>query len=185
MKKSILVILSLALLCVTAFSQNVYFTKGGNIDFLSKTPVENIEAVNNQVVSFLKTETGDLNFGVLIKSFKFKNALMEEHFNENYMESDKFPKATFKGQITNLDDIDIGNQGIYTANITGNLTIHNVTNEEETTAQIEVKAENIVAISTIIIKPEDYNIEIPDIVKEKIAKIITVNINIVYELYKK
>jgi polyisoprenoid-binding protein YceI len=185
MKRLFVVIFTLTFFCINTYSQKVFFTKGGNIDFLSETPVENIEAVNNQVVSFLKTGTGEINFGVLIKSFKFKNALMEEHFNENYMESDKYPKATFKGKITNLDDTDFEEPGVYTANIKGTLNIHNVINEIEVSAKIEVTDKNVIAKSTITVKPEDYNIKIPDIVKEKIAKVIAVNIDIVYELYEK
>jgi len=185
MKRLFVGILALTFFCINTNAQDVFFTKGGNIDFLSETPVENIEAVNNQVVSFLKIETGELNFGVLVKSFKFKNALMEEHFNENYMESDKYPKATFKGKIINLEDIDFKTPGVYTANIKGSLSIHNVTKEIEATAKIEVTGKNVIAKSTITVKPEDYDIEIPDIVKEKIAKEITINIDMVYEPYEK
>ncbi len=185
MKKYILNIILIALVSNNIFSQTSYFTKSGKIDFFSKTAVENNEASNNQVVSTLKTETGELNFGVLIKSFKFKNALMEEHFNENYMESTKFPKATFKGKITNITAINFGKNGTYTANVTGELMIHGVTKEISTTAQIEVKDKTFNAVSSIIVKPADYNIQIPELVREKIAKDVSIDININYEVYNK
>src|SRR6478735_335077 len=78
-----------------------FMTRQGQISFTSKTPLENINAVNNEVATALDLQTGDIAFAVLIRSFHFEKALMEEHFNENYMESDKMPKATFKGKISN------------------------------------------------------------------------------------
>ena len=166
-------------------AQKVFFTKSGAIDFFSKTALENVEAKNNQTVSFLKTEKGDLSFGVLMKSFKFKNALMEEHFNENYIESDKFPKAKFKGKITNLSEIDFDKNGNYKANIEGELSMHGVTNKISTNANLIIEGDKIKATSTFKAKPADYKIIIPAIVREKIAKEITVNVNIDYKLYKK
>ena len=166
-------------------AQKVFFTKSGAIDFFSKTALENVEAKNNQTVSFLKTEKGDLSFGVLMKSFKFKNALMEEHFNENYIESDKYPKAKFKGKITNLSEINFDKNGSYKANIEGELTLHSVTNKVNTTANLIIDGDEVNATSTFMAKPADYDIIIPAIVREKIAKEITVNVNIDYKLYKK
>lgn len=185
MKKYVLSLISIALIVSGAFAQNTYFTKSGKIDFFSKATAENIEANNNQVVSTLKTESGELNFGVLVKSFKFKNALMEEHFNENYMESTKFPKATFKGKIDNLSAIDFKKKGSYSANVSGELTIHGVTKDITATAQLEVKDKTIVAVSNIKVKPADYNITIPDLVKDNIAKELSVDINLNYEIYTK
>lgn len=166
-------------------AQKIFYTKSGAIDFFSKTALENVEAKNNQTVSFLKTETGDLSFGVLMKSFTFKNALMEEHFNENYIESDKYPKAKFKGKITNLSDIDFNKNGTYKANVEGKLTLHGVTNNIITTADLVIEGDNVTATSTFMAKPADYKVIIPAIVREKIAKEMTVNVNIDYKLYKK
>ncbi|MBT7143016.1 MAG: YceI family protein [Bacteroidetes bacterium] len=185
MKKYIIAILSMTLFSLNILSQQVYIAKNGNINFISETSIENISAKNNQVVSFLKTKKGEINFGVLIKSFKFKNALMEEHFNENYMESDKFPKAKLNGHITNIKDINFGKEGIYSGIIEGKLNIHGISHEINATAQIEVLDKNIAASSTITVKPEDYNIEIPDLVKDKIAETITIKIDIIYEPYEK
>ena len=185
MIKYLILSLSFMIVSLNIFSQDIYYTKSGLVEFSSTTPLENIDAVNKQVVSFLKTESGDINFGILIKSFKFKNALMEEHFNENYIESDKYPKAKFKGKIINIEDIDFKKDGVYTAKIKGKITIHGVTKEISTTAEISIKDKVVKANSTIMLKPEDFDIEIPGIVREKIAKEMTVKILINYELYKK
>jgi len=185
MKKYFFLLLTLITVSTSLNAQKVFFTKSGNVDFFSKTPVENVEARNNQVVSFIKTEKGTLSFGLLVKSFKFKNALMEEHFNENYAESDKFPKAKFKGTITNLSDIDFNTDGSYKANIEGKLTFHGVTQNVKTVANLDVNGDGVHATASFFAKPSDYKINIPSIVREKIAKEITVNVNIDYKIYKK
>jgi len=185
MKNYFLSLVLIAFVSNFIYSQTTYFTKSGTIHFISKAALENNEATNNQAVSTLKPDNGELNFGVLIKSFKFKNALMEEHFNENYMESTKFPKATFKGKIDNLKDVNFAKEGKYNANVSGDLTIHGITKPITATAQMEVKNKNIVATSVIIVKPEDYGIKIPELVKDKIAKEVSVEININYEVMNK
>ena len=168
-----------------AESQNIYFTKNADVDFFSSTPIEDIKAVNNDVISFLKTETGEISFGVLIKSFKFENSLMQEHFNENYMESDKYPKAKFKGLIDNFKDIDFNKDGTYPITVSGKLTIHGITREVSSKANLIIESDKISANSFIQVKPEDYYIEIPAIVREKIGKIIDVNIKVDYVPYEK
>lgn len=100
--KKIILIASILLACYIDAAAQKVFTKNGSISFFSTAPMENITADNNQVMSVLNTQNGDLQFSVLIKGFHFKKSLMEEHFNENYMESDKFPKASFKGNITDV-----------------------------------------------------------------------------------
>ena len=104
MKKIKLLSIVFILVASAGYSQK-YITKNGYIKFYSETPMETIEAHNRQVNSALDISTGDFVFKVLIKSFEFEKALMQEHFNENYMESDKFPDATFTGKITNLSSI--------------------------------------------------------------------------------
>ena len=177
-------ILVLTLLSAVSFSQNTYITKNATIDFFSSTLVEDIKAINNQVVSFIKTETGEINFGVSIKSFVFENSLMQEHFNENYMESDKFPNAKFKGKITDLENIDFNKTGVYPVNISGEITIHGVTKKIETKGIFTVKGKKISTKAFLKIQPKDYDIEIPLLVRDKIAKILDVNINAEYEIYK-
>ena len=124
MKKAILVLSIYALFASSAMSQIVYSTKTGQISFdATGTCAEAIKAVNNQVDSKLVDKTGQMVVSVLIKSFKFANALMEDHFNENYMESTKFPKADFKGFITNVSTVNFTKDGSYPVTAKGNLTI--------------------------------------------------------------
>ena len=121
-----------------------------------------------------------LVFQVLIKSFHFEKALMEEHFNENYMESEKYPKSTFKGKITNLSSVNFSKNGTYDVTVEGDLTIHNVTNKVSIKGTIEVITGGINASSKFNIVPEDYNIEIPGVVRDKIDKNLAVTVSMKY-----
>ena len=155
---------------VLAVNAQKYMTKNGFIGFYSHTPMEDIKAENNQVVGALDISTGEMVFQALIKSFHFDRALMEEHFNENYMESDKIPKSMFKGKITNLSAVDFTKNGAYDVTVEGDLTIHDVTNKITTKGTIEVVSGGINANSKFNIIPEDYKITIPGVVREKINK---------------
>jgi polyisoprenoid-binding protein YceI len=156
-----------------------FMTKNGNIKFYSETPMETIEATNNQVNAALDSQTGDLVFKVLIKSFKFEKALMEEHFNENYMESDKLPNATFIGKVTDLSAIDFTKEGTYTSTIEGDLTIHGVTKKISEKGTFTVKAGGIIhGNSKFNVKPSDYSIKIPGAVVKNIAESMEVTVDI-------
>jgi hypothetical protein len=155
-------------------------TKTGHIWFYSKTPLEEIEAHNRQVVSTLDPATGDMVFMLLIKSFEFKRALMQEHFNENYMESDKYPKASFKGKITNLDKINFKKDGVYNTEVSGDMTVHNVTKPLTAKGTLEVKGGTVIANSKFLTTAHDWDIEIPSVVEDKIAKQIEVTIESTY-----
>jgi polyisoprenoid-binding protein YceI len=155
-------------------------TKSGYIGFFSSTPLENIKADNNQVASVIDISTGEVVFQVLIKSFKFERALMEEHFNENYMESEKFPKSTFKGKISNLAAVDFNKPGQYDVTIEGDLNIHDVTNRISAKGSISVVSGGINANSKFDIIPEEYKINIPGVVRNKIAKTIEVTVAMKY-----
>jgi polyisoprenoid-binding protein YceI len=157
-----------------------YITKNGFIGFFSHTPMEDIKADNNQVASILDITTGDIVFQVLIKSFHFDRALMEEHFNENYMDSEKFPRANFKGKITNLSSVDFKKNGTYEVTVDGELSIKDVTNKITTKGTLEVVSGGINANSKFNIVPEDYKIEIPGVVREKIAKNLEVTVVVKY-----
>lgn len=178
MKRLIFSVIIISL--VTSVNAQKLMTKNGFISFYGHTPVEDIKADNNQVASVLDTSTGDLVFQVLIKSFHFDRALMEEHFNENYMESDKFPKATFKGKITNLQSVNFAKNGTYDVNVEGDLTIRDATNKINAKGTIEVNAGGINANSKFHISPEDYKINIPGVVREKIAKDLETTVTIKY-----
>jgi len=143
--------------------------------------MEKIEAINSQVNSALDISTGDFVFKVLIKSFEFEKALMQEHFNENYMESGKYPNATFSGKISNIKDINFTRDGSYTATVDGNLTIHGITKKIVEKGTIEVKGGKIISKAMFNIKPKDYNISIPGAVVAKIAESIQVNVDATLE----
>jgi hypothetical protein len=157
-----------------------YMTKNGYIGFFSSTPLENIKADNNQVASVIDISTGEVVFQVLIKSFKFERALMEEHFNENYMESEKFPKSTFKGKISNLSTVDLSKPGQYDVTIEGDLNIHDVTNRISAKGSISVVSGGINANSKFEVIPGEYKINIPGVVRNKIAKAIEVTVAMKY-----
>src|ERR1044071_3698558 len=112
-------------------AQPKYFTKTGKIVMFSAAPMENIEASNKSAVGLLDSKSGEFQFAALLKGFEFKKALMQEHFNSDYVESTKFPKSEFKGQVTNNSDINYTTNGSYPAKVRGKLTIHGVTKDVE------------------------------------------------------
>jgi len=158
-----------------------YMTKSGTIRFYSETPVEKIEALNRQVNSALDFSTGNFVFKVLIRGFEFEKALMQEHFNENYMESEKFPNSTFNGKIVNIKDVNLGKDGVYKVVAEGDLFIHGVTNKVKVNGTLEVKGGKIIGKATFNVAPRDYNITIPKAVIKNISEAIQVDINISLE----
>ena len=178
--KNILILL----FCLMCLAGNVnaqkYFTKTGKISFYSKTPIEEIEAESNSASTVFDMESGKIQWAVLIKSFEFEKALMQEHFNENYMESSKFPKASFKGNIIGFEKLDLGTDGTHELDIVGVLTIHGVTNDVETTASFKIENGEILASSKLNILIADYQIEVPSVVSKNIAEKIDINIEASY-----
>jgi polyisoprenoid-binding protein YceI len=169
----------IAMLCLTgslAHAQK-WMTRTGKVSFFSSTSVENIEAFNNEAASVVDARTGDVAFIVPVKSFKFEKALMQEHFNENYMESDKFPKAEYKGKITNIADVNFSKDGIYNVKTTGRLTMHGVTKEVTTGGTIVVKAGTATIKSKFMVAPADYKIKVPAVTASKIASKIEVTVD--------
>ena len=162
----------LILMLIGGYSANAqkYMTRNGYIGLYSHTPLEEIKADNNQVAGVLDSATGEMVFQVLIKSFHFERALMEEHFNENYMESEKFPKSVFKGKITDPSSVNFAKEGKYKVTVEGDLTIHNVTKRISAGGTIEILPGGIKAESKFNIVPEDYGITIPGVVRDKINK---------------
>lgn len=185
MRYFLLLSLSIIFFSAKLLSQSVLqTTKNGQISFFSKTPLENIDAVNNEASSILNTQTGDLVYAVLIKGFHFERALMEDHFNENYMESSKIPKSTFKGKISNLATVDFKKDGTYAVTADGDLTIHGVTKKLSIPGTIVVKSGKIQILSKFTIKAKDYNIKIPAVVANKIAETIDISVDCKYESKK-
>ncbi len=180
--KKVLTLILLSTISAAVFSQTIFMTRSGQISFFSKTTVENIEGVNNEVTSMIDIGKGDLVFAVLVKSFHFEKALMEEHFNENYLESNKYPKATFQGKITNLSAINFSKDGTYEATIEGDFTMHGVKQLHKGMGTITVSKGKITAVSTFTLKLADYKIEIPSLVADKISPTIEIRVNCQYEL---
>jgi polyisoprenoid-binding protein YceI len=174
---------------LTTFSHNLaaqkYFSRTGEITFFSESPVENIEAASNTASTVIDPASGQIQWAVLVKSFEFKKALMQEHFNENYMESSKYPKAKFSGTISNMSDINLSKDGEYNASITGTLEIHGVVKDVTSEAVFTVVAGQITAKSELSVLVEDFDIKIPVVVKDNIAKEIDIKIHANYELLDK
>ena len=184
MKRILFLALTLVAFSTSVFAQK-YFTRSGHIWFYSEAPLENIEAHNYQASSVLDTETGEMVFSLLMKGFEFEKALMQEHFNEKYVHSDEYPKASFKGNVVNLDAIDLSKDGQYEVDVEGDLTIHGVTNPVKTKGTITVNDGKILGKAKFPVTVADYNIEIPAVVRDNIAKVVDVNVDMEYEPYEK
>ena len=170
------------LISINTIAQTKYFTKTGHVNFEASVPsFEEVAATNISVTAILNTENGEFAALTFVKAFKFKNALMEEHFNENYAESSEFPKATFKGKIANFDFQNIGNDPTEFS-INGSLTFHGVTKALEN-IKIEIKKEqgNIVLTGKFITLASDYDIKIPKIVRSKLTDEVKVDLNFILE----
>ena len=172
------VLLSLAL-PLTLCGQGRYFSKTAAIVFDADGPLDDIEKIHaktNSATCVVDAGSGQMEWAVTIRSFKFENALMEEHFNENYLESDKFPKALFKGSIANPTQVKWAEDGVYPVKVQGKMTLHGVTRDISANGSIVVKNKQINAASDIEIALADYDIKIPSVVGFKIAKIAKVAI---------
>jgi polyisoprenoid-binding protein YceI len=155
----------------TAATTSKFFTKTGKTFFSASSPLEAIEATTNKTTAVIDLSAGKIEVKLLVKTFHFEKALMEEHFNENYMESGKYPNASFIGDIVDAKSVNLAKDGTYPVKVKGKLTMHNVTKDVETTASLVVKGGAIVsAKSELVTKMADYKIDIPGAVKEKIAK---------------
>jgi len=181
-----IVFLTLSLILSTAMlkAQDKFMTKVGHIQFYSHTQMEDIKADNNEVTSVVNIKTGEMAFIVLMKSFKFKNALMEEHFNENYVESDKFPKAKFKGTISEIASIDLAKPGSYTVDIEGDLEIHGVLKHITQKGTFDVKEGQIAGKSNFTIVLNDFGLVIESALSQKIAESVAVTVDMIYEPMK-
>ena len=176
-----LTLMAAMLLVVGAMNAQKIFTKNGRIAFYSKTPLEDISADNNQVMSVLNTQTGELQFSVLVKNFHFKKALMEEHFNDSYLETDKYPKAAFKGSIMEMSKVSFATDGSYPVTISGDLTIHGVTKKITAQGTVTVKGGKPVGSARFFLAPGDYNITIPKVVRNNIAEQIEITVSCNYD----
>lgn len=177
MKKIILIFV--AILAVnTIVGQDKYYTKNGEVSFeASVASFEEIKAENTLTTAIINTKTNDIAVLALMKGFRFEIALMEEHFNENYVESDEFPKVTFKGKLENFNFSNL-TKTPQEITINGVLNLHNTPKDISTPALISIKNNTIFLTTSFKVSPKDFNIKIPGIVREKIAKEIIIHVDL-------
>lgn len=186
MKKLILLSLSLVVFAAVNVQAQKYFTRNGHIWFFSHAPAEDIEAHNYQANSILDASSGEMVFSVLMKGFEFEKALMQEHFNEKYVHSSEFPKAQFQGKVVDISKVDFKKPGVYDVVVKGDLTIHGVTKAVESPGTLEVtKDGKVLGKAKFPVTVADYDIEVPAVVRENIAKVVDVNVDMNYEPYNK
>lgn len=189
MKRYLLAVVILtmpAMLCATGevFGQNtLYSTTSGNTRFSSETPLENIKAENKKSQAILNTATGELAIRMNMRDFVFPNKLMQEHFNENYMESEKYPTGTFSGKMDKV--IDYTKDGEYDASATGKFTVHGVTKNRTISGKMKIEGGKISINSDFQVPLSDHKIDVPEIVFVKIAQKIDVKAQYVLMPVKK
>jgi hypothetical protein len=170
------------ILCIPLLTNNVfaqiYVTRNGNIRFFSQAPLENIEAVNRQVNAALNTSNGEFAFRLLMRAFSFEKALMQEHFNDNFVESHKYPNAMFQGNVLNIEDINLKVNGQYNVTVEGDLTIKDVTRKIREPGTLTIKDGAIIGASVFKINLADFNINIPNRYIRNIASEIEIFVNV-------
>ncbi len=178
---ALLLIIGLQLSCVqNVTAQKVYATKTGQLFFNATGGLEKIAAINNQVDTKFVETTGQIIFGVLIKGFKFENQLMEDHFNENYMESTQYPKADFKGYIKNIKEVDFTKDATYPIQIEGTLTIHGTPQKVSTNGTLQINEGKPAIVGEFSVKIKDYGIK-GLYIGEKIANEAKIKVNCKYQ----
>ena len=174
------VVLLLLGLCLgrvgTARAQGKYLTRAGRVTFFSASVVEDIEARNEEAAAVVDLASAQLAFSIPIRGFQFKRTLMQEHFNENYMESEKFPKSTFSGKFTDLSYETLQLPGAHAVHIEGDLTMHGVTKHITVPGSLELKEGHILAFALFTVAPADFAIDVPLLVRDHIAKIVSIRV---------
>ena len=176
--KRYIILTLIFLTCGLAFNvnaqSNTFSSKNSQITFFSSTPLENIQAKTQKVAAAINLDNGEVIFKVKINTFEFAKKLMQEHFNENYMESDKYPSAEFKGVIQNIQQVK-GN-GTYQVEVKGSLLIHGIKKDYTTKATLVLNNSELSTLATFDVKLEDHQIKIPSVVGKNIAEVIQVKI---------
>lgn len=175
-------IILLAWMSIFQTGQGLYMCKNAEISIFSSAPIEDIAAKTSSGQSVYNAATGDLVFSVAINTFKFRKALMQEHFNSDYLESDKYPRATFKGKIQ--EHPDLTKDGTYQITATGVLDVHNVKQNRTLPGALTVKNGVIAMKSEFMVKCVDHHIDIPKLVFQNIAETIKVNVTATYTAAK-
>jgi len=165
----------LILICLLFSTQLIaqqYYTNKGKVSFFSEAPIENISAINEDVSAIVDSQTGGFAFRLKIEDFIFPNSLMQEHFNESYLESEKYPLSTFTGVIDNFSDLDLS--AMQNLVVNGSLSMHGISKDAQMKAAAQMINDELHISSTFDVALEDYNIDIPKIMMYKIAEVIQV-----------
>jgi hypothetical protein len=181
MKKILVSFLALAFSSV--MTAQIYIAKTCEISFFSSSPLEDIEAVNKAAKPIINTSNNEVAIKIVISAFQFEKPLMQEHFNENYMESEKFPNAMFKGKIN--ETVDWTKDGEYKVTVTGKLTIHGVEKDRTIDGIVKIKGQEINISSKFKIHIADHGIKVPSLYVQNIAEDVDVKLNATLEPYKK
>jgi polyisoprenoid-binding protein YceI len=181
MKKMLTIGLLIATATGVLWGQGKYLTNSGQISFFSHTAIEDIKAENLEVASVIDAASGEVAIIVKLTDFQFKKKLMQEHFNENYVESEKFPKAIYNGTILNNSQLDYSSEGKYTVQVEGEMTIHGISNIVNAEGIIEVISDGIIARTKFLLNPEDYDIKIPKVVRKNIAEKLEITVELSYQ----
>ena len=160
---------------------DLYVCRNAKMSIFSHALIEDIKADSQVGVSVFNPSTGELDFSLQISSLQFEKAFMQQHFNSDYMESDKYPKAIFKGQVR--EHIDMSHDGTYPVNVSGNLTVHGITVARTVPGNLTVKNGVITMTSEFMVKCADHHIDIPQILFYHIAEVIKVDVSATYSLY--
>ncbi len=167
-------IIALVFFSSNSNAQKVFGTRNGKISFIAPSD-EDVKGINNEVASRI-ADNGQMTFSALIKGFKFKYAEMQEHFNDQYLESNKFPRADFKGTIVNLKDVNFGKDGSYKISVKGDLTMHGVTKNITTNGSLEIKGGKPTAICQFVILMKDFKVDASSVTDK-----VTVEVNCQYQ----
>jgi len=156
-----------------------FISERAMVTFYSEAPIEDIEASNTAATSIFDTSTGEIAFSIPIAEFQFDKSLMKKHFNENYMDTDQYPKSTFKGTVSGYGNVD----GMYQATASGELSIHGKTKQVIVPGEVNIEDNQISINAKFLVALEDYDIKIPRILFNNIAETVEVTIDFIYKPY--
>jgi hypothetical protein len=170
-------IVAIILLPLTGFAQKRYFSEKSSVTFFSEGVIEEIKAINTKVTSIFDLSSGEVAYLLSPKDFQFEKKLMQVHFNEKYMESEKYPKSSFQGKIVGYDPSNLQLQQVKAQ---GKITIHGVTRNIDVPGTLHIEGNTVTLRSKFMVKLEDYNIKVPQIVWQNIAQQVEVTVHFLY-----
>jgi YceI-like domain len=172
-----ILVVALILLPFNGFAQKRYSSEKSYVSFFSEGVIEEIKASNTKVTSIFDLVSGDVAYLLSPKDFQFEKKLMQVHFNEKYMESEKYPRSSFQGRITGFDP---ANSHLQQVKAVGKLTIHGVTKDIDVPGTLHIEGNTVSLRSKFMVKLQDYNIKVPQIVWQNIAQQVEVTIHFLY-----